>query len=158
VSSVLFVLSVLHHRVVDRIALHVEKRFRQRTENVTFRAAAEKRAFAGRVHAGLQALERVEPDAGTHDEDARVPPVRPRREVLHGEFCRGLFDEAVNHVTAVGQLGTNADITEARVGPRGRHAERGDRTLLGVARGTLQRGLQCGHVCNRVIGRHHDEN
>jgi len=102
----------------------------------------------------LQTLDQFEPHRSAHDKDAAVPPESARCNVLRRELERRLLNEPVDAVGAFFEFCAKADIAESSVGPRGRHAECGDRAALRILRGMCNGLLKCGRVENRVIGRH----
>jgi hypothetical protein len=149
----------LHHRVVDRVRRTRGERLRGRMEAVRRGGAVADRGDARVMNLRRKRGDRTQPHAGAHDVDPAVPPVRPGRDVMRGDFRRGLLDERIERERARGAVQRHrhagAQIAEARIGMRRPHAERREATELRVAQRRLHRALERGRIGDRVIGRHH---
>ncbi|MNL12513.1 hypothetical protein D3C87_1333830 [compost metagenome] len=148
---------LLHHRVVDRVRRHRRERRRVRMEHRALAAAGGEGIRAGRVHGRLQLLQRAQPGAGAHHEDAAVPPVLARGHVLGRQFGGRLFHEGVDPARGIVERGAQPDVAKPGIGARRRHAKRDHRALLGKP-GRAQHGLLEGAVVgNYMVGRHGHE-
>ena len=116
---------------------------------------------ARRVNRGLEVADRLQPRGCAHDENAAVPPVALRRDVLFRELEVGLLDETVEAPRAVGFVGgerlADVNVSVADFRARRHDAHRHDLPCRRVPHANGHGGLECIEVRERMIRGHHHE-
>jgi hypothetical protein len=153
---------VLHHRIVDRVGRAIGERRLVEPAEILVAARALERLPARGEHVGPQPRELAHVLRRRKQEDAAVPKEIAGRDIALGGGSVGLFDKPrdLEHTPiqpggGAGERLAALDIAVAGLGPLRMDAESHETSRPRGDGGALDRGLECGHILDRVVGRHH---